>query len=125
MRQKSKPKLIFPPFPTKQSGAWWHGIEEAHSQGDSVGGILETMVLNMPAGIGEPFFGSIESVLSQLLFSVPAVKGVEFGLGFGFADLLGSQANDPFRMENGKVVTATNHNGGINGGISEWNAHSN
>ena len=93
-------------------------IEEAHSQGDSVGGILETMVLNMPAGIGEPFFGSIESVLSQLLFSVPAVKGVEFGLGFGFADLLGSQANDSFRMENGKVVTATNHNGGINGGIS-------
>ena len=56
-------------------------IEQAHSNGDSVGGILETAIVNMPAGIGEPFFGSIESVLAHLLFSVPAVKGVEFGLG--------------------------------------------
>ena len=93
-------------------------IEQAHSQGDSVGGILETIVVGVPAGVGEPFFGSVESVLSQLLFSVPAVKGVEFGLGFGFADQFGSQANDPFRMEGDRVVTATNHNGGINGGIT-------
>ena len=93
-------------------------IEQAHSQGDSVGGILETIVVGVPAGVGGPFFGSVESVLSQLLFSVPAVKGVEFGLGFGFADQFGSQANDPFRMEGDRVVTATNHNGGINGGIT-------
>lgn len=92
-------------------------IEAAHSNGDSVGGVLETAIINMPAGIGEPFFGSIESVLAQLLFSVPGVKGVEFGLGFDFANFYGSQANDPFVME-GKVRTTTNHNGGINGGIS-------
>lgn len=108
----------FPTLSEEAGKAMVACIEQAHSRGDSVGGILETVILGMPAGIGEPFFGSIESVLSQLLFSVPAVKGVEFGLGFGFADLFGSQANDPFRMEQGKVVTATNHNGGINGGIS-------
>ena len=79
--------------------------------------IEETAIVNMPAGIGEPFFSSIESVLAHLLFSVPAVKGVEFGLGFGFANLFGSQANDPFVMKD-KVCTTTNHNGGINGGIS-------
>ncbi len=93
-------------------------IEQAHANGDSVGGILETVVLNLPAGIGEPFFGSVESVLAQLLFSVPAVKGVEFGLGFGFSELYGSQANDPFVMQDGTVRTQTNHNGGINGGIT-------
>lgn len=92
-------------------------IEEAASNGDSVGGILESVILNMPAGIGEPMFDSIESRLSHLLFSVPAVKGVEFGLGFGFSDLYGSEANDALYYENG-VKTRTNHNGGINGGIS-------
>ena len=93
-------------------------IRAAGAEGDSVGGILETAVLGLPAGVGEPFFDSVESVLSHLLFSIPAVKGVEFGLGFGFAGLRGSQANDPFRMEAGRVVTATNHNGGVNGGIA-------
>ena len=92
-------------------------IEQAHSNGDSVGGVLETAVIHMPSGIGEPFFGSVESVLAQLLFSVPGIKGVEFGLGFNFADCFGSQANDPFVMKD-KVRTVTNHNGGINGGIS-------
>ena len=93
-------------------------IQQAHSQGDSVGGVLETAVVGMSAGIGEPFFDSVESILSHLLFSIPAVKGVEFGLGFGFADCLGSQANDPFRYQEERVVTSTNHNGGINGGIT-------
>lgn len=94
-------------------------IEAAHQRGDSVGGILETAVVGMPAGIGEPFFGSVESVLSQLLFSVPAVKGVSFGDGFDFENLYGSEANDPFRMgDDGRVVTQTNRNGGINGGIT-------
>lgn len=93
-------------------------IEAAAAEGDSIGGILETAVLGMPAGVGEPWFDTLEGVLSHALFSIPAVKGVEFGLGFAGADLRGSAYNDPFRMEDGRVVTATNHNGGINGGIS-------
>lgn len=92
-------------------------IEEAANNGDSVGGILESVILHMPAGVGEPMFDSIESRLSHLLFSVPAVKGVEFGLGFGFGDLYGSEANDAFYYDDG-VKTKTNNNGGINGGIS-------
>jgi len=72
----------------------------------------------MPAGVGEPWFDSIESTLSHALFSIPAVKGVEFGSGFAFADMMGSVANDPFTIENGKIVTQTNNNGGINGGIT-------
>ena len=92
-------------------------IEKAAAIGDSVGGVLETVVLGLPAGIGEPFFGSVESVLSSLLFSIPAVKGVAFGLGFGFAKGYGSELNDPFVWENG-VRTKTNNNGGINGGIT-------
>lgn len=93
-------------------------MEKAAEMGDSVGGVLETAVIGMPAGIGEPFFHSIESRLSALLYSVPAVKGVAFGDGFGFAELYGSEANDPFYMKNGRVRTRTNRNGGINGGIS-------
>ena len=93
-------------------------IEQAHAAGDSVGGILETIVLGMPTGIGEPFFHSIESVLSHLIFSVPAIKGVEFGLGFAFAGQTGCQVNDAITMREGRVVTTTNNNGGINGGIS-------
>lgn len=98
--------------------AMTQAIEAAAVEGDSVGGILETVVLGLPAGLGEPFFGSVESTLAALLFSIPAVKGVEFGLGFGFAGLTGSRANDAFRMQGTRVVTATNHNGGVNGGIS-------
>lgn len=90
----------------------------ALEMGDSVGGILETAVCGIPAGVGEPWFDSLEGQLSHILFSVPAVKGVEFGIGFEAAGLYGSQMNDPFRMEDGKIVTETNNNGGINGGIS-------
>ena len=85
---------------------------------DSVGGVIECMVTGLPAGLGAPFFDSVESEISHLLFSVPAVKAVEFGEGFGFAALRGSQANDAFCMKGGKVVTETNHSGGINGGIT-------
>lgn len=92
-------------------------IEQCAKEGDSVGGILETAIINVPAGIGEPMFDSIESRLAHLLFSVPAVKGVEFGIGFHFANLTGSQANDPIYYD-GIVKTRTNNNGGINGGIS-------
>ena len=91
----------------------------AKSEQDSVGGILETAITGIPAGIGEPYFDSIESQLAHILLSIPAIKGVEFGSGFDFAKMRGSEANDPFRIdENGKVYTKTNHNGGINGGIS-------
>ncbi len=93
-------------------------ILAARSDGDSVGGVLECMVTGLPAGLGAPFFDSVESGISHLLFSVPAVKGVEFGAGFGFAQMRGSEANDPFRMEEGRVVTATNHAGGVNGGVT-------
>ena len=93
-------------------------IRAAAAEGDSVGGVLETAIVGLPAGLGEPFFDSVESTLAHMAFSIPAVKGIEFGTGFGFADLRGSAANDPFRMEDGRVVTATNHNAGINGGIT-------
>ena len=93
-------------------------ILDAKKDGDSVGGILETAVIGLPDGIGEPWFDSVESLLSHALFSVPAVKGVEFGLGFDFADMNGSSANDSFVINNGKVETLTNNNGGINGGIT-------
>ncbi len=93
-------------------------ILAAKSEGDSVGGILETAVYGFPAGVGEPWFDTLESVLSHALFSIPAVKGVEFGEGFGVSELHGSQCNDSFRSENGKVSTPTNNCGGILGGIS-------
>ena len=92
--------------------------EAAAAEGDSVGGVLETAVTGFPAGVGEPWFDTLESLLAHALFSVPAVKGVEFGSGFALADLRGSEANDPFRKGPEGIRTLTNHNGGINGGIS-------
>ena len=93
-------------------------IRAAAETGDSVGGVLETAVTGLPAGVGEPFFDSVESVLSHALFSIPAVKGVAFGAGFDFARMKGSEAGDPWRMQNGRPVTLTNHNGGVTGGIT-------
>ena len=93
-------------------------ILKAASDGDSVGGVVETAVIGMPAGAGEPWFDTVEGMLSHMLFSIPSVKGVEFGAGFDIADMLGSAANDPMRVENGKVVCVTNNSGGINGGIT-------
>ncbi|WP_294496907.1 chorismate synthase [uncultured Gemmiger sp.] len=94
-------------------------IRAAGAAGDSVGGVLETVITGLPAGVGEPFFDSVESELAHLMFAIPAVKGIEFGAGFRFADLTGSTANDAFRMgADGGVVTATNRNGGVNGGIT-------
>ena len=93
-------------------------ILAAAEEGDSVGGILETAIVGMPAGVGEPWFDSLESMLSHMMFSIPAVKGIEFGAGFAMADMKGSAANDPMKLEDGKIVTETNHNGGINGGIT-------
>ena len=93
-------------------------IIAAKNDGDSVGGVLETAVAGIPAGVGEPWFDSIESRISHILFAVPAVKGVEFGGGFALSDMRGSEANDSFRIADGRIVTVTNNNGGINGGIT-------
>ena len=93
-------------------------ILAAAADGDSVGGVLETVVTGVPAGVGEPWFDSVESVLSRALFAIPAVKGVEFGDGFAVSELRGSAANDPMTVDAGRVVTLTNRNGGINGGIT-------
>ena len=93
-------------------------VNDARIDGDSVGGVLETAVIGLPAGVGEPWFDSIESKLSCALFGIPAIKGVEFGGGFALSDMRGSEANDPIRIEDGRVKTLTNNNGGINGGIT-------
>ena len=109
------------PFPAldPEKGAQMRSeILGAREMGDSVGGVLETAVIGLPAGLGEPWFDTLEGLLAHALFSIPAIKGVEFGDGFALADLYGSEANDPFVMKEGKVITASNRNGGINGGIS-------
>jgi len=93
-------------------------IEAAAAEGDSVGGVLETAVIGMPTGVGEPWFDTVEGVLSHALFSVPAIKGVEFGDAFGMVNGKGSDYNDSFYMIDDTVKTATNHNGGVNGGIT-------
>lgn len=93
-------------------------IEDAASDGDSVGGVLETAVCGLPAGLGEPWFDTVEGLLAHALFSIPAVKGVQFGAGFDLADSRGSLFNDSFFMEEGQVKTASNNNGGVNGGLT-------
>ena len=93
-------------------------ILKARENGDSVGGVLETAVIGLPAGLGEPWFDSMESVISHLLFSIPGVKGVEFGTGFGLCDMFGSEVNGSLRVEGGKITPVKDLSGGINGGIT-------
>ena len=94
-------------------------ILEAKGEQDSVGGAVECAVTGLPAGLGAPDFGcNVEGIFAQYLFAVPAVKGIEFGAGVAFSLMRGSEANDPFAVEDGRVVTRTNHAGGINGGIT-------
>ncbi len=94
-------------------------ILEAKGDGDSVGGAIECAVTGLPAGLGAPDFGSnVEGLFAQYLFAVPAVKGVDFGAGTAFSLMRGSEANDPFAVRDGKIVTKTNHSGGVNGGIT-------
>ena len=109
---------LFPVLDGEAEARMTEEILYAAKMGDSVGGILECAAIGLPAGIGEPWFDSVESTLSHALFSIPGVKGVEFGLGFGFADKLGSEANDAFATDGKTVYTETNNNGGINGGIT-------
>ncbi len=93
-------------------------ITSARADGDSIGGITETAISGLPAGVGEPWFDSLEGVISHAAFSVGGIKGIQFGTGFSAAEMRGSQFNDAFRVADGEVITETNHNGGINGGIS-------
>lgn len=98
---------------------WDRMLDEAEKEGDSLGGIVECTVTGLPAGIGEPFFCSVESVISQAVFSIPGVRGIEFGDGFNAARMKGSQHNDVFVSEDGKCLS--NGAGGINGGITNGN----
>ena len=93
-------------------------IIQAKTDKDSLGGVLQTAILGVPAGVGEPWFDSCESILSHAMFSIGGIKGIEFGGGFALANMRGSEANDAFRIEDGQVVTKTNNSGGINGGIT-------
>jgi chorismate synthase len=93
-------------------------IAKSREAGDSLGGEIETAVVGLPAGIGSPMMNALECGLASLLFAIPAVKGVQFGEGFALSSMIGSEANDPFVIRNGKVETATNRNGGLLGGIT-------
>lgn len=109
----------FPVFSDEAGLRMQEVIEDARLNQDSVGGVVEAAVVGLPVGLGEPMFDGLESKLASILYAIPAVKGVEFGDGFGVAELFGSENNDPFYFdENGNVKTTTNHHGGSLGGIS-------
>lgn len=108
----------FPVLDEKAGERMRKAILQAKEEGDSVGGVIECLVTGVPAGLGEPMFGGMENRLAAALFGIPAVKGVEFGAGFGVATMRGSENNDPFTVKDGKLVTETNHAGGILGGIT-------
>ena len=114
-------KIAAKPFPVLDDGAgerMREAILSAKMELDSVGGVVECAAVGLPAGLGDPMFDGMESRLAAALFGIPAVKGVEFGAGFEAAARRGSENNDPFRVENGEIVTETNHAGGILGGIT-------
>jgi chorismate synthase len=108
----------FPLLNTRVKSAMEQTILHAKANKDSVGGTIETAVLGMPAGYGDPFFHKVESILSHVIFSIPAVKGLSFGDGFDLTTMYGSESNDPFILENGHIKTLKNHSGGIQGGIT-------
>ena len=110
--------MEFAVLDTEKADAMKARILDARSEGDSVGGVLETAVVGLDAGIGEPWFDTLEGMISHAVFSIPAIKGIEFGAGFEFARMRGSEANDAFCIESGRVCTKTNNAGGINGGIT-------
>ena len=103
---------------TKTAKMMRTSILDARKKGDSLGGIIESVTTNVPVGLGEPIFSSLESDLSKAMFSIPSVKGVEFGSGFKGSELYGSENNDLYTLKRGKIVTKTNNSGGILGGIS-------
>lgn len=111
-------KQHFPLLDPSKEAPMRRAVQEAREAKDSVGGIIECAAVGVPAGIGSPFFRSVESVAAGLLFSIPAIKAVEFGDGMAIAGLRASVANDPMAMRDGHVVTLANHNGGVTGGIT-------
>jgi chorismate synthase len=111
-------RAAFPVLEAKAEQKMRDVIMATRAEGDSVGGVVECIVTGLPAGLGDPMFGGMEGRLAAALFGIPAVKGVEFGAGFEAASMKGSENNDPFLVENGTVRTATNHAGGILGGIT-------
>ncbi len=115
--EKLRP-MNFPVLSDEAGEKMQEKILAARSESDSVGGVTETVITGLMPGLGEPYFDSLESRLSHAMFSLGGVKGIEFGKGFAISDMRGSEANDPFYMKDGKVLTRTNNNGGINGGIS-------
>lgn len=109
----------FPTVSDARGEAMRAAIGEARLAGDSLGGVIECAVLGLPAGLGDPMFDGMENRIASAVFAVPAVKGVEFGAGFAAAGLRGSENNDPFSVENGRIITTSNHCGGILGGITD------
>lgn len=110
--------LAFPVFDAAAAEAMQQSIRDARTDGDSVGGVVEAVAFGLPGGVGEPFFASVESTLATLLFSVPAVKGVEFGGGFRLAAMRGSETNDALCVRDGRITAVSNHNGGLLGGLT-------
>lgn len=111
-------KMSFPVISSEKGTLMKTCIIEQKEKGNSLGGIVETFIINIPAGYGEPFFDSVESKISHIVFSIPSIKGIEFGAGFKITALTGKEANDEFKIENNKIITNTNNNGGILGGIT-------
>ena len=112
---------VFPVIDLDVKEAMLEKIEEVSQQNDSLGGIVETYISNLPIGLGEPFFDSFESIISHLIFSIPGVKGIEFGTGFSLASMMGSKSNDQMEYRDEKVHYLSNHSGGINGGVTNGN----
>ena len=114
----STAEKAFPTVSEARGQAMIEAIRAAKEAGDSLGGVVECQVLGLPAGLGDPIFGGMENRIAAITFGIPAVKGVEFGAGFAAAGMRGSEHNDPFTLADGRIVTATNHAGGILGGIT-------
>jgi chorismate synthase len=110
--------MDFPVLDSDSENKMKDEIYRAKEEGDSVGGVIECAAIGHPAGLGSPFFESIESNIASMIFSIPGTKGIEFGKGFRFAEMKGSNANDQIQHDSGKVGTKTNNTGGINGGIT-------
>ena len=115
----STAEKAFPTVSDSAGEAMRSAIAAARAEGDSLGGVIECAVLGLPAGLGDPMFDGMENRIAAAVFGVPAVKGIEFGAGFTAAGLRGSENNDAFSVENGRIITESNHCGGILGGITD------
>lgn len=115
---KNLRSMSFPVISKEKGALMTKNILEQKEKGNSLGGIVETFIINVPAGYGEPFFDSLESKMAHMIFSIPGVKGIEFGAGFDITTLTGKEANDEFYVANDKIITVTNNNGGVLGGIT-------